>query len=86
MKWGWDSIPACQWRVDKFHEEEAMDLWRDEEADRETIEWMEEENRWQDNEHGGIYYWGGRVEPELEWTKATNPPGHPLLKPLAEFN
>ena len=60
MKWGWDSIPACTWRVDKFHEEEAMDLWRDEESDRETIEWIEEENRWQENEHGGIYYWVGR--------------------------
>ena len=59
MKRGWDSIPACAWRVDKFHEEEAMDLWRDEESDRETIEWIEEENRWHENEHGGIYYWGG---------------------------
>ena len=59
MKWGWDSTPACAWRVDKFHEEEAMDLWRDEESARESIEWIEEENRWHENERGGLYRWGG---------------------------
>ena len=59
MQRGWDSTPACTWRVDKFHDEEASDLYRDEQSDRETIEWTEESNRWQENEHGGIYYWGG---------------------------
>ena len=59
MKWGWDSIPACRWRVDKYHEEEKEDLLIDEVNDRETIQWMEEANRWQDNERGGIYHWGG---------------------------
>ena len=49
MKWGWDSIPACAWHVDKFQAEEAMDLWRDEESSHEAIEWIEEENRWQEN-------------------------------------
>ena len=57
MKWGWDSIPACAWRVSKFHDEEPMDLWRDEESSREAIEWTEEEERWYENEHGGLYRW-----------------------------
>ena len=45
MKSGWDSIPACIWRVEKFHDEEAMDLYQDEEDCRESIEWTEEEGR-----------------------------------------
>ena len=45
MKTGWDSIPACRWRVNKFHAEEADDLIQDEEHMRESIEWAEEDGR-----------------------------------------
>ena len=45
MKRGLDSTPACFWGVKKSHEQEACDLYQDEEDSRESIEWIEEEGR-----------------------------------------
>ena len=57
MRGGWDSTPACFWRVKKFHDEEAGDLYQDERDSRESIEWIEKEDRWHQNERGGLERW-----------------------------
>ena len=45
MQTGWDTIPACQWRVDKFYTEEKQNTINDEKDSREWFEYMEGHGR-----------------------------------------
>ena len=45
MREGWDTVPACRWRVSKFYAEEVGNLIHDEKENREWLEWIEQQGR-----------------------------------------